>query len=49
MEHEALKLPARSRAHLAERLVASLEEVFDQEAESEWLLRWSGDRQNLWG
>jgi putative addiction module component (TIGR02574 family) len=37
MQDEALKLPARSRACLAERLIASLEEVADPEAESEWL------------
>jgi putative addiction module component (TIGR02574 family) len=37
MEDEALKLPARSRARLAERLIASLEEIADPEAESEWL------------
>jgi putative addiction module component (TIGR02574 family) len=36
MEDEALKLPARSRARLAERLIASLEKVVDSEAESEW-------------
>jgi hypothetical protein len=30
MEDEALKLPARSRARLAERLIASLEKVVDQ-------------------
>ena len=37
IEDEALKLPARSRARLAERLIASLEKVVDPEAESEWL------------
>jgi putative addiction module component (TIGR02574 family) len=37
MEDEVLELPARSRAHLAERLIASLERVIDPEAESEWL------------
>ena len=36
MEDEALKLLARSRARLAERLIASLEKVIDPEAESEW-------------
>jgi hypothetical protein len=36
MEDEALKLPARSRTRLAERLIASLERVIDPEAESEW-------------
>ena len=37
MEDEVLKLPARSRARLAERLIASLEKVVDAEAEDEWL------------
>jgi len=37
MEDEALKLPPRSRARLAERLVASLEKVVDPEADREWL------------
>jgi hypothetical protein len=36
MEDGALKLPARSRARLAERLIASLEKVIDPEAESKW-------------
>ena len=36
IEDEVLKLPARSRARLAERLIASLEEVADPEAESTW-------------
>jgi putative addiction module component (TIGR02574 family) len=36
MEDEALKLPIRSRARLAERLIASLEKVIDPEVESEW-------------
>ena len=36
IEDEALKLPARSRARLAERLIASLEEIADPEAESAW-------------
>jgi len=36
MEDEALKLPARSKARLAQRLIASLEKVVDPEAESEW-------------
>ena len=47
MEDEALKLPARSRARLAERLIASLEKVVDPEAESEWFQRWSGDPTKL--
>ncbi len=34
---EVLKLPARSRARLAERLIASLEEVADPKAKSAWL------------
>jgi putative addiction module component (TIGR02574 family) len=37
MEDEALKLSARSRARLAERLIASLENDAEPEAESEWL------------
>jgi len=37
MEDEALKLPARSRARLAERPIASLEENADPEVESQWL------------
>ena len=36
IEDEVLRLPARSRARLAERLIASLEEVVDPEAESAW-------------
>lgn len=36
IEDEVLKLPARSRARLAERLIASLEEVAEPEAESAW-------------
>jgi hypothetical protein len=38
MEDEALKLPTRSRARLAETLIASLEEeAADPQAESDWL------------
>src|SRR5689334_3956440 len=37
MEDEVLKLPARSRARLAERLIASLEKVVDPAAEGEWI------------
>jgi putative addiction module component (TIGR02574 family) len=33
---EVLKLPARSRARLAQRLLASLEEAADPEAENAW-------------
>jgi putative addiction module component (TIGR02574 family) len=36
MEDEALKLTARSRARLAERLIASLDKFVDPDAESEW-------------
>ena len=36
IEDEVLRLPARSRARLAERLIASLEKVADPEAESAW-------------
>ena len=38
MEDEALKLPARSRARLAERLIASLEKITDPVVESDWLV-----------
>jgi putative addiction module component (TIGR02574 family) len=37
MEDEAPKLPARSRARLAERLIASLEKAADPQADTEWL------------
>ena len=35
---DALKLPARSRARLAERLIMSLEKTEEPEAEQEWLV-----------
>ena len=35
---DALKLPARSRARLAERLIMSLEETEDPQAERKWLI-----------
>jgi putative addiction module component (TIGR02574 family) len=35
---DALKLPARSRACLAERLIMSLEETAEPQAEREWLV-----------
>jgi hypothetical protein len=38
VEDDALKLPARSRARLAERLIMSLEETEDPPAEREWLV-----------
>ena len=38
IEDEALKLPARSRARLAERLIMSLEEAAEPQAEREWLI-----------
>src|SRR6266852_8025357 len=38
MEDDALKLPARSRARLAERLITSLEETAEPQAKREWLL-----------
>jgi putative addiction module component (TIGR02574 family) len=39
IEDDALKLPARSRARLAERLITSLEETAEPQAERrEWLL-----------
>ena len=37
-EDDALKLPARSRARLAERLIMSLEETAEPQAEGEWLV-----------
>jgi len=37
LEDDALKLPARSRARLAERLIMSLEEAADPHAEQAWL------------
>jgi putative addiction module component (TIGR02574 family) len=36
IEDDALKLPARSRARLAERLITSLEEVAEPHAEQAW-------------
>lgn len=39
IEDDALKLSARSRARLAERLITSLEEATEPQAEREWLLR----------
>ena len=36
LEGDALKLPARSRARLAERLIMSLEETADPHAEQAW-------------
>ena len=38
IEDDPLKLPARSRARLAERLIMSLEETADPQAEREWLV-----------
>jgi putative addiction module component (TIGR02574 family) len=38
IEDNALKLSPRSRARLAERLIKSLEEVAEPEAEREWLV-----------
>ena len=38
IEDDALKLPARSRARLAERLIMSLEERAEPQAEREWLV-----------
>jgi putative addiction module component (TIGR02574 family) len=38
IENDALKLSARSRARLAERLISSLEETAEPQAEREWLL-----------
>jgi putative addiction module component (TIGR02574 family) len=38
VEDDALKLPARSRARLAEKLIMSLEETAEPEADREWLL-----------
>jgi putative addiction module component (TIGR02574 family) len=35
---DVFKLPARSRARLAERLIMSLEETEEPEAEQEWLV-----------
>jgi len=37
IEDDALKLPVRSRARLAERLIMSLEEAADPDAEQAWL------------
>ena len=37
LEDDALKLPARWRARLAERLIMSLEEAPDPQAEQAWL------------
>jgi putative addiction module component (TIGR02574 family) len=38
IEDDALKLPARSRARLAERLIMSLEARAEPQAEREWLV-----------
>jgi putative addiction module component (TIGR02574 family) len=38
IEDDALKLSARARARLAERLISSLEETAEPQAEREWLL-----------
>jgi len=38
IEDDALKLSTRSRARLAERLIRSLEETAEPEAEREWLV-----------
>jgi putative addiction module component (TIGR02574 family) len=38
IEDDAFKLPARCRARLAERLITSLEETAEPQAEREWLL-----------
>ena len=38
IEDDALKLPARSRARLAERPIMSLEETAEPQAEREWLV-----------
>jgi putative addiction module component (TIGR02574 family) len=38
IEDDASKLPARSRARLAERLIISLEETAEPQAEREWLV-----------
>jgi putative addiction module component (TIGR02574 family) len=37
IQDDALKLPARSRARLAKRLIMSLEEPADPDAEQAWL------------
>jgi len=37
LEAEALKLPAEDRARLAQRLIASLDEGIDRDAEQLWL------------
>ncbi len=37
LQDQALKLPARSRARLAERLIASLDEAADADAERVWI------------
>lgn len=37
LESKALKLPRKQRAHLAERLLSSLDQESDPDAESLWL------------
>jgi putative addiction module component (TIGR02574 family) len=37
IESKALKLPARARARLAERLISSLDEEVDADAEALWV------------
>jgi putative addiction module component (TIGR02574 family) len=38
VEDDALRLPVRSRARLAERLIVSLEETEEPQAKREWLV-----------
>jgi putative addiction module component (TIGR02574 family) len=38
VETEALQLPSRARARLAERLISSLDEESDADAEGAWML-----------
>lgn len=37
IESKALKLPARERARLAERLISSLDDEVDSDAEAAWV------------
>ena len=37
IESKAMKLPARARARLAERLIASLDDHADRDAEQAWI------------
>lgn len=49
IEYKALKLPARSRARLAEGLIASLQKVVIRRQRASGSQRWSDDPQSSRG